>query len=283
MNAHKKFIEQISDFLDGTLSSTEQKAFQAHLAECASCRAALDNFQQVKAKLKESTNAKLSPEKRLRLYETMNAERKKRGEKLLRIPAELIAQVKAKSAAAEQAAGKVVTTGVEAATDVAQSGASFGGTMVGGAKNVGKKMAKTARKGAKRAKKMAEETRKTATDVGRTMAEAAEIAGNAPKSPLKAVTAPPKLAGKGLKTGARMAKGSAKVMGEGMKGSIEMMAGGAETAAEMMIQAGKVTKSMVDGIEKTASAKNKLVNAISEGTKDIADAEPTPPDDSSET
>lgn len=279
MSTHKKFIEQMSEFLDGTLSPAEQKTFQAHLAACESCRTALDNFRQVKTKLKETTDAKLSPEKRLRLYETMNIEREKRGEKLLRIPAELLAQVKAKSAAAGQAAGEVTAGGVEAAADVAKSGASVGGAMAGGAKSVSGKMAKTAKKGVKRAQKMATETRKTVADIGRTMSEAAEIAGDIPKSPVKAVTAPPKLAGKGMKTGAKMAKGGAKVMSEGLKGSVEMMAGGAETAAEMMLQAGKVTKKMVDGIETTAAAKNKLADTVSKSAKTIADAEPESADD----
>ncbi len=276
MNTHQKFTNQIADFLNGTLSSTEKKSFEAHLNECDSCRASLENFRNIKSQLKQKTNARLSPEAHLRLYEQMNTERKNRGEKLLRIPAELIAQVKAKSVATGQAMQDLTTTGVESATDVAQSGTKFGGAMVGGAKNVSGKMAKTAQKGVKRAQKIVSDACQTATSIGRTMGEAAEIAGDARKSPLKAVTAPPKLAGKGIKMGGQIAKGSVKMMGNGMKGGIEMIAGGADTAAEMMTQAGKVTKAIVDGIDTTANAKKKIIDSASKGAKSIANANPKP-------
>jgi anti-sigma factor RsiW len=45
-----RFAERLSDYLDGELSPVERASIDAHLAECAGCRAALEQLRQVVAR-----------------------------------------------------------------------------------------------------------------------------------------------------------------------------------------------------------------------------------------
>jgi anti-sigma factor RsiW len=46
---HERWTEQLSEYLDDTLSADDRRAVEAHLADCAACRGALDDLRAVVA------------------------------------------------------------------------------------------------------------------------------------------------------------------------------------------------------------------------------------------
>lgn len=275
MNEHKRWENLIPDYLSGLLGEQDTRLFEAHLTECERCRKVVENARRIKGSLTPAEGAHLSPESRLRLYERLNAERARRGEKLLRIPRELLAQVRAKSQAAGEAAGEIARSGVRSAGQMGKSGASVMGAMGRGMKAVGGRAARTAGKGARRVRKMGVEAARTAADVGRIATEEiSDVIGDAMQSPFKALLAPPRMAGKAAKMAARVAKGGCKISMVGAKGMLEAGFGSLGVAGEMVHQQGKVARAMIDGAATTARSSDEMARKTLRGTQKVAAARP---------
>ena len=269
----KKFMEKMSDYLDDLLSEEERKKFEVDLEECPECRKALDSFKKLREKMRGSV-PKPSAEAKLKVYEALNAERAKRGEELLKIPAELLKLVKAKSDAAVEAAKSVAGTSAGSMKELASTGADMAQQRGKSALNVGKKAAETFATGAKAAKDVAVESGKTMVDTGKIVTvESAEVMADSMKSPTEAAKAPARLAGKGIKAGVTMAKGAAKVMGKGIKGSAEVAKGTMEVGATTAKEAAKTAKDCTK-VTKAAKAAKDIASSIVDGAKDVAKAKP---------
>ncbi len=282
MNEHEQWDALLPDYLSGLLDEEERRRFEAHLEECARCRKVVRNARGLKGGLTGSQGARLSPQGRLRLYERLNTERARRGEKLLRIPRELAAQARAKSQAAGEAAQEVARSGARSAGRMGRSGVSVAGAMGRGMKSVGGKAARTMGKGARRAHEMAAETAHAAADVGRIATEeVSEVIGDAMQSPFKAVLAPPRMAGKAAKMAARIAKGGFKVSMVGAKGMVEGGLGAAGVMGEMVRQQGKVARAMIDGAEEAMASSGEVAKKTAAGAHLVAKARP-PQDDEME-
>lgn len=253
MKNHAKWENLLADYLSGLLNEEDSHLFEAHLKTCPQCQAVVQNAQVLRKRLSPSEEKSLSPRGRLRLYERLNAERARRGEKLLRIPEKLLAEASAKWQAAGQAAGEVARHGAHSAADAGKSGATVARTMGRGAKAVGGRAARMTAKGARRARKIAAEMAKTAADVGRVATEeVADVVGDAMQSPFKALLAPPRMAGKAAKMAARVAKGGCKISVVSAKGIAEAGFGTVGLMGEMIRQQGKVTAAMLHGMFVTA-------------------------------
>jgi anti-sigma factor RsiW len=171
MNKHKQLIVLISDYVDGLLSKKERAELETHLAGCETCRQALDNLRQVKQKLNDMPAANLPPEVKVSLYETLNQKLAQEDKGQMTIPAELLAQARAKTQAAGQAARDVAATGVRAAADTAKGRAKIAKTMGKSLAGVAGQMAKAMATPIQQAGKMAKETVETAVDSERNAAE----------------------------------------------------------------------------------------------------------------
>ncbi|MEU3922322.1 anti-sigma factor [Streptomyces sp. NPDC002659] len=61
------FVELVTEFLDGALSSEDERRFIEHLAECPGCENYLDHFRQTIATTGELTPDNISPDARQQL------------------------------------------------------------------------------------------------------------------------------------------------------------------------------------------------------------------------
>ena len=59
---HVEFEEKFSDLHDGTLPESERDAVRAHLASCAACKAAYDEFEQTMSALTSMKGEPPAPE-----------------------------------------------------------------------------------------------------------------------------------------------------------------------------------------------------------------------------
>ncbi len=275
MKNHERWENLIPDYLGGLLQGEDAARFEAHLKECSRCRKVVENARKLRGNLAVPEGARLSPEGRLRLYERLNAERARRGEKLLRIPDELLARVRAKTRAAGDAAGDVARTGARSARRMGGKGMAVAGAAGRGMKAVGGRAARTAGKGARRARKMGIEAARTVADVGRIATEeVAEVIGDAMQSPFKALLAPPRMAGKAAKMAARTAKGGCKISLAGARGMAEAGFGTMGMMGEMVKHQGKIARAMLEGAVETARSSDAVARTALKGTQKVAQAQP---------
>ena len=276
MTTHTKIYPQLENYARNALSKDERLFVAEHLAGCETCQEKLTQHECALDLLKDASDTALQPERRLRLYEKLNDERKKRSEKLLSIPEKLIAQVRAKGGAAAEAAEDVAKASGAAASQVGERSVQIAKTMKDGAQSVGKTALGAGKKSAHHGKDMIDEAAQTVLDSTRIMTEeVADILEDSLKSPLKAVVAPARLAGKGIKAGTRMAKGSAKIATSGVKGIVSAAKGGLDVGAESVKQSGKTAKSMIDAAESTLDGRNQVAGAIGKGAEKVIKAKPT--------
>ncbi|MCA9934612.1 MAG: zf-HC2 domain-containing protein [Ardenticatenaceae bacterium] len=273
MNKHQKLIAQISDYVDGLLPKKERAELETHLAECEACQQMLDNLRQVKQKLNNMPAAELPPDVKVGLYETLNQKLAQDGKGQMTIPAELLAQAKAKSQAAGQAARDVAVTGAQAAADTVKSRANIAKTMGTGMAGVVGQTAKAMATPVKHAGKMAKEAVDTAVDSGRIATqETAQVMREATDSPLKAAATPARLAGKAAKTGARMAKGSAKIAATGVKGGLKTAQESAKIVTTAAKKGGQTAKAMADSAAASAQGHQAVKDAVKKGIESIKEA-----------
>lgn len=236
--------------------------------------------EETRFHLKEASELSLKPEARLRLYEKMNEERRKKGEKLLKIPAKLIAQVKAKGSAVAESVGDVAKAGGQSASQMHARSEQVIHTMKDGAKSVGEKAFGAGKKSAHHGRDMVNETGQTILDSGRIMtSEVTDVVSDTLEHPLKAVVAPARLAGKGIKAGARMMKGGVKVAMSGVKGTLSVAKGGLDVGAESVKQSGEVIDSVVDVAETAMDERNKVAGAMGKGMEKIRNVKPKKDDE----
>lgn len=275
MNTHKKIYPQLEDYARNALSAKERLLVAEHLANCEVCQEKLAQHESALALLKDASETELQPERRLHLYERLNDERKKRGEQLLKIPEKLLAQVKAKGGAAVEAAQDVAKASGAAAKQTGGRTVNIAKTMRDGAKSVGQTALGAGKKSAHHGKDMVNEAAQTMFDSTRIMTEeVADVVEESLKNPFKAMIAPAKLAGKGIKAGARMAKGSAKIAASGVKGVASAAKGGLDVGAESVKQAGATAKATLDAAESMLEGRNQVAEAMGKGAKKIVAAKP---------
>ena len=221
-------------------------------------------------KLKKASDAALSDEARLRLYEKFNQERASRGESLLEIPAELLARVKAKAAATPRAAKKAAVSSKESATLAAEGGAHFARATSRGGKRFGSKMKQGTVNATRNIANVAKEMGKTVTETGRIMTlESYQVLREIPQSKGKALLAPPRLAGKGMKAGMKMVSGAAKTAAKMVKGGAVMTKDAASVTATSMIESARMGKAFAESTDKMAQAKDTLAAGIKDAAKEI--------------
>ncbi len=275
MNNHEKIYRQLDAYFRNELPQEAQIAVAEHIADCEICQKSLEKREETRLILREASEKSLQPAGRLRLYEKLNEERKKRGEKLLKIPAKLIAQVKAKGGAAAGAVGDIAKAGGQSASRMGARSGQIVRTMAEGAKSVGETALDAGKKSAHHGKDMVDEAGQTMLDAGRAMtSEVADVISDTMEHPLKAVVAPARLAGKGIKAGARTMKGSAKIAASGVKGTVSVVKGGLDVGAESIKQSGKTLGAMIDTAEGVLEERNKVAGTIGEGIQKVKEAKP---------
>jgi hypothetical protein len=221
---------------------------------------------------KAAPDAQLSDEARLRLYEKFNEERARRGESLLKIPADLLARVKAKAAAAPDAAKKAAAGSKESASLAASSGTHFAKATGQGGKRFGGKMKQGTVNATRNAADVARELGRTVADVGRiTTVESYEVLREAPQSKRKALLAPPKLAGKGMKAGIRLMTGTAKAAAKTVKGGAVMTKDAASTTATGMIESARMGKAFAESSDKIMEAGDALARGVKDAAKELSE------------
>ncbi len=273
MKNHAKWENLLSDYLSGLSNEEDSRLFEEHLKTCPQCQAVVQNAQVLRKRLAPSEEKALSPRGRLQLYERLNAERARRGEKLLRIPEKLLAEANAKLQAAGQAAGEIARQGAHSAADAGKSAAVVAKTMGRGAKAIGGRAAHMTANGARRARKIAAEMAKTATDVRRVATEeVSDVIGDAMQSPFKALLAPPRMAGKAAKMAARVARGGCKISAVSAKGMAETGFGTVGLMGEMLRQQGKLTAAMLHGMFVMARASEEMARKTASGMQKVAKA-----------
>lgn len=63
-DAHvSRWIDRLQDAVDGALAASDASLVQAHLAECAACRAEYDKLMQVDSRLRAELSATIAPSK----------------------------------------------------------------------------------------------------------------------------------------------------------------------------------------------------------------------------
>jgi hypothetical protein len=275
MNAHEITFPKLEAYARNALTETERAEVEAHLAACEICQSVLAKHEAARAMLKSASEPSLAPQGRLRLYERINEERGKKQEALLKIPEALIAQVRATGKAVAESAVDVAKTSGAAAGSVGSKSAGVAKTMGRGMKSVGKKALGAGKKSAHHGKDMVDEAAQTLLDSGRILTvESAQVVEESLKNPLKAMVAPLRLAGKGMKAGARMAKGSLKIATSGVKGAASVMKGGLDVGAESVKQGGEAAGSMIDAAQSVLDARNKVAKSIGGSAKKIVNAKP---------
>lgn len=275
MNKHQKIIAKLDDYVRNSLSEKEYIEVAEHLANCEKCQEVLDKRELTRSRLRDASEMNLKPASRLRLYEKLNEERHKKGEKLLRVPKKLIAQAKAKGEAMAEAVGDVAKAGGQSANQMHALSGQVIHTMKDGAKSVGDTALDAGKKSALHGKDMVDETVQTMVDSGRAMtSEVADVVKDTVEHPLKTVVAPVRLAGKGIKAGGRMAKGSAKIATSGVKGVLTAAKGGLDIGAESMKQSGKTLDAMFDILETAVEERDKVMGEVMKGVKKTGNAKP---------
>ncbi len=275
MNTHKTVFPKLEAYARNALTTDERTQVESHLLVCQGCQTALAKYQSALALLKAASAPTLAPQRRLRLYEKLNEERGKKQEALLKIPEALIAQARATGKAMAESVGDVVKASGAAAGLVGASGGQVVKTMGRGAKSVGKKMLRAGKKSANHAKDMVDEAAQTALDSGHILTvETAQVVEESLKNPLKAVSAPLRLAGKGVKAGVRMAQGSLKISASGLKGVLSVAKGSLDVGAEGVKQGGETAKSMLDAAQSALEARNQVAKSLGKGIKKVANAKP---------
>jgi len=217
-------------------------------------------------------DAPLSDEARLRLYEKFNEERARRGESLLKIPADLLARVKARAAATPEAAKKAAASSKESAALAAGSGVHFAKASGRSGKRFGGKMKQGTTNMARNAADVVKELGKTTVDAGRIVTvESYEVLREAPQSKSKALLAPPKLAGKGVKASVRLMTGTAKTAAKTVKGGAVLTKDAASAAATGMVESARLGKAFAESSDKMVQAGNALIKGVKDAAKEITD------------
>ncbi|RLD01325.1 MAG: hypothetical protein DRI32_09525 [Chloroflexi bacterium] len=272
---YKKNHPQLDAYFRNELPQEAQIAVAKHIADCEICRKSLEKREETRLLLREASEKPLQPAGRLRLYEKLNEERKKRGEKLLGIPVKLIAQVKAKGGTAASAVGDIAKAGGQSASRIGARSGQIVHTMAEGTKSVGETALDAGKKSAHHGKDMVDEAGQTMFDAGRVMtSEVADVISDTMEHPLKAVFAPARLAGKGIKAGVRTMKGSTKIAASGVKGTVSVVKGGLDVGAESIRQSGETLGAMIDTAEGVLEERNKVASAIGDGMQKIEEAKP---------
>jgi len=223
-------------------------------------------------KLKKASDAALSDEARLRLYEKFNQERASRGESLLEIPAELLARVKAKAAATPKAAKKAAVSSKESAALAAEGGAHFARATGRGGKRFGGKMKQGTVNATRNIANVAKEMGRTVTETGRIITlESYQVLREAPQSKGKALLAPPRLAGKGMKAGMKMVSGAAKTAAKMVKGGAVMTKDAASVTATGMIESARMGKAFAESSEQIRQAGDTLTSGIKDAAREVLD------------
>ncbi len=270
---HQQASALAPDYVDGLLDEAQRADFEAHLRECPDCQESVASFRALRQTLSKTKDMALSDEARLRLYQRFNEERARRGESLLRVPADLLARVKPKAAATPEAAKKLAGGGKEATLLAADSGAHMARSTGRGAKRFGGKMKRSASNAGRHLVEVAREAGRTAANVGRIVTvESYEVLREAPRSKGKALLAPPKLMGKGVKAGARMMTGTAKVAAKSAKGGAVLIKDGASTAATGMIESARLGKAFAESTDKLAQAGEQMARGVKEAARTVIEA-----------
>jgi hypothetical protein len=225
------------------------------------------------ASLKKAVSeAGLSDEAKLRLYEKFNEERARRGESLLKVPADLLARVKAKAAATPEAAKKAAASSKESATMAVDSGVHFAKTTGRSGKRIGGKLKQGTVNLTRNAVDVAKELGKTTVDAGRiATVESYDVLSEAPQGKRKALLTPPKLAGKGVKAGVRLMTGTAKAAAKTIKGGAVMTKDAASATATGMIESARVGKAFAESSDKMIQAGSALTKGVKDAAKEITD------------
>jgi anti-sigma factor RsiW len=121
MNEHQIWDELLQDYLDGSLSEADRPRFEAHLQNCETCRQVIANTERLRAHLRDDSAPHLTPERRLRLYERLNAERAARGEPLLRVPQALLDAAAQSAASGAEAMGEMTAEAARSAAEAASA------------------------------------------------------------------------------------------------------------------------------------------------------------------
>ncbi len=272
---HEKIYPQLDAYFRNELPQEAQIAVAEHIADCEICRKSLEKREETRLLLRDASEKPLQPAGRLRLYEKLNEERKKRGEKLLKIPVKLIAQAKAKGGAAAGVVGDIAKAGGQSASRVGERSGQIVHTMADGTKSVGETALDAGKKSAHHGKDMVDEAGQTMLDAGRVMtSEVADVISDTIEHPLKVVFAPARLAGKGIKAGARTMKGSAKIAASGVKGTVSVVKGGLDVGAESIRQSGETLGAMIDTAEGVLDERNKVAGTIGDGMQKVEEAKP---------
>ncbi len=222
--------------------------------------------------LRKATDTTLSDEARLRLYEKFNEERVRRGETLISIPADLLARVKSRAAATPDAAKLAAAGGKESVALAADSSVHFAKATSRASKRFGGKMKQGTVDMVRNAVDVAKELSQTAVDAGRiATVESYEVLREAPQSKRKALLAPPKLAGKGVKVGMRLMTGTAKAATKTIKGGMVITKDAASATVTGMIESARVGKAFAESSDKMVQAGSALTKGVKNAAKEIAE------------
>ncbi len=263
----------IADYLDGLLPPKMRAAFEARLKNTPALQKAVEEVRALREKAREATAGALPPEAKLRLYERLNAERARRGEPLLRIPQELLAQLKAKTAAAGEAAAEVASAGTKAAHTAMQAGAATAQTAAQSAAQTARQMGKAGKTALKGSADALQTGLQATADAAATFAETREVLEDISENPLKgALTAPPKMAAQVAKAGLQAARGAAKASAKMAHTGVKTAAESAKTAAEATKGGVKTTLTAAKGAAQTAKASIEILGTAAAGAKKVVRA-----------
>ncbi len=276
MMDHKTFMKLIPDYVDGTLGQADREAFEAFLATCEECQMAIENYRAISRALQYAAQeAELSDEARLRLYERFNEERRRRGETLIKIPADLVARVKAKAALAPEAAKKAAQGGKEAAVLATDSSAHLARATGQSGKRLGRKMKQGATHAAQNAADVAKEMGQTLVETGRiATVDCFQVLREVPRRKRNALLAPPKLVANRIKAGARLMTGATKAAAKTVKGGAVMAKDAASVTATGMVESARLGKTMVESTGQMAQAGEALLRGMKEAAKTMTTEPP---------
>jgi len=224
---------------------------------------------------KALADASLSDEAKLRLYERFNEERARRGESLIRIPADLLARVKAHATAAPEAVRKATQSGKESVTMAASGSMHLAKATGKGGKRFGSKMKRGTVNATRNTADVIKEIGRTVADVGRIVTlESYEVVREIPQSKRKALLAPPKLMGKGVKAGVRMMTGTTKAAAKTVKAGAVITKDATTTTATGMIESARVGKAFAESSGQIMQAGDALASGIKDAAKTVIAPEP---------
>ncbi len=248
MNTRKhleQWIDRFMAYVEGALPKDEIDQVEEHLKQCPACRVLLTNVQRVRERLQSQKGAlRLSPEARVRLYERLNEERRKRGDTLLTIPQTLLEEVRRRALAATEAAIEAGSTGLKGAAQTAAAAQETAKIALEASKTVAKTAAEGAKRTAKPALEGMSEPVRTVVDLAKLAAEGAkDMMESAQETPPKgAVKAARAMAGKTAKAAGRVTKGLARSVQKGVQTGMEAAKGTARTAAQAAKGAAQVSQ-----------------------------------------